>query len=182
MNERRLKIFREMGKLVGKSLAVAVFSIVIVLFFAQKIDSKEKKIVKERNDFAVFSKRQEITNQLKIDNEQIKEKTEKLESLLPTWDNATVIIDYLNALAANTQNIAAVRIDSAPAFNPESQVGSVGLSIELNGTTSTLLEFLRKMERSPYVININSLSTTFANGQGGQLTAKMSGIIFLRKD
>ena len=166
----------------GVSLAIIATAVLVIVFLSRKIDNKVQDISGERNDFNMFSKRQEVANQLKTNSAQAGERIAKLEALLPTWDNASEVIEYLSAIGAKSNVIISVRTGSSPSFNPESTVGTFDFSADITGTKATLLDFLQKLDKASYLITIKSMSLAFTDGQDSQLTAKISGIIYLRKD
>ena len=182
MTKRQVETIKEGVRLAGVSLAVAVAAVLIILFFSRKINGKVNDISGKRNDFNIFSKRQEVANQLKTNSAQAGERIAKLEALLPTWDNAMTVINYLNAIGAQSNNIVSVRTGSSPSFSQELTVGTLDFSADITGTKATLLDFLKKLDKAGYLITVKNMSVAFTNGQDSQLTAKISGVIYLRKD
>lgn len=182
MTKRQVKTIKEGIRLTGVSLAIIAAAVLIILFFSRKIDGKVNDISGKRNEFNAFSKRQEVANQLKTNSAQAGERIAKLEALLPTWDNAMTVINYLNTIGAQSNNIVSVRTSSSPSFSQESTVGTLDFSADITGTKATLLDFLQRLDKASYLITIKTMSVAFMDGQDSQLTAKISGIIYLRKD
>ena len=177
--EYRLTTTKQAFIAIIRAFGIAIISVVILFAIARAVTRTTNTIVTTRNDFAAFTKKHGMLDQLARDYELIKDATTQLDGAIPTMDNATVVADYLTATAARTANTVALHFDSSVKASEGTPLTELGFSMRVEGNTASLLEFLRKIESAPYLITVKNISLSFDNALTGPVSAQMSAAVYL---
>ncbi len=175
------RITRKGFLLTLKSFGIAFSCLILLAFFGTQIQSNVTAITKARNEVAAFTAKFEQIDKLKKDYEIVKVLLPKMESIIPTVDAISGIVDYINSLGAQTNNTVAVQFDST-VHAQEGALNEIVFSLEVNGTLPSIENLLTKIEHAPYLINIRSVSLNIVDFPSNQFTAHMSGIVYLQND
>ena len=177
--EYRLTTTKQAFIAILRAFGIAIISVVVLFVIARAVTRTTNTIVTTRNDFAAFTKKHGMLDQLARDYELIKDATTQLDGAIPTMDNATVVADYLTATAARTANTVALHFDSSVKASEGTPLNELGFSMRVEGNTASLLEFLRKIESAPYLITVKNISLSFDNALTGPVSAQMSAAVYL---
>lgn len=177
--EYRITTTKQALIVILKSFGIAMVSVVALFIIARGITRTTNAVITTRNDFAAFAKKHGMLDQLARDYESIKDATAQLDGAIPTMDNATVVADYLTATAAHTANTVVLRFDSSIKSSEGMPLNELGFSMRVEGNTTSLLAFLRKIETAPYLIPVKNISLSFGNALTGPVSAQISAIVYL---
>ena len=179
MTDYKLPVIRKGIILVARSSGIALVSIAILFFIGRAISTKTQQITKKSDEFASFTRKYELIDQLKKGDEFAKQNKTKLDNTLPSADKLTIISDYLNSITNKTSNIASIHFDTAIKTN-ELEISEISFSINNIGTFQSLINLLDEIENAPYFIGIKNMSLTFQDGIAGQTNANLAGVAYIK--
>ena len=145
-------------KIYSYSALFSLVSICLVVFFAypglKEINAILTQILTDRANMALISAQSRELAVFKEEYELYKTGIEKIEKLFVDSQNPIDLIKFLEKSAADrgiASNISLSPYDG----NSDFQLTQVSLK----GNFSSIIEFARKIENGPYLINIKSFST-----------------------
>ena len=160
---------------------IAVIGLFILLLVANKIEHKANEVVKERGSFAAFAKKFALFDQLKANYDAVQDNIAKLENAVPTLDNITAPVDYINTVAIKTSNIMKIKYGTSVSAN-ELMFNEFAFTAQLTGNMQTVTNFLKELEKAPYLIEIKNVSLSFEdNSLEGKLGAVVTGAIYVQQ-
>ncbi|OGD31819.1 hypothetical protein A3C91_00125 [Candidatus Azambacteria bacterium RIFCSPHIGHO2_02_FULL_52_12] len=164
-----------------RSFGIALTCVILLVFIGGRIHANVTEITKARNEIAAFSAKYEQFDQLKKDRETVQSSLGKLENAIPTADNVTIVVDYINSLGIQTGNIVVARFDSNTRAN-EGAFDEIGFSLSVNGTLPSVLNLLSQIESAPYLIAVKTVSLAAEASLSRQLAAQLSGVAYLQNE
>lgn len=164
-----------------RAFGVALTCVLLLIFFGGKIRATVTEITKARNEIAVFTAKYEQFDRLKKDRDMVQGSLGKLENAVPTADNVTVIVDYINSLGIQTGNIVVARFDANTRAN-EGAYDEIGFSLSVSGTLPSVLNLLSQIEGAPYLIAVKTVSLAAETSFSRSLTAQLSGVAYLQNE
>lgn len=163
-----------------RTSAIAVASLLALLFLARGIASSTENIVAARDEFTALSEQYGTLDRSEQDYEALKGVAEKLETMIPTIDTVPAVEDFLTGAAAKTNVLLSIALASFPAQNTTGTLEELGITLRVEGGEQSLLSFFNMIETAPYLIAIRGISMTLTD-TGGTLTAHATGVIYLKK-
>lgn len=148
------------------TVGVAMF---IVVFCSGKITAIEKSIQEKRQASLLLERRAEHLELLRDDIALVGGTEKILRGLFPTFET---ISDYTGALesVAKQTSINTVFTFGSPVAYPQSvppdAVSQLPYTSTLNGSVSTITNYLRRIESLPYLTSVSSVSLQ-ATGNAG---------------
>ncbi len=166
--------------LILKSSGIALGCFVLLIFTGNKIHETVARVTTMRGELAAFTAKYEQFDKLKKNHEEIKGSLVKLESIIPSFDNVVIVIDYITSLGIQTENIVTAQFNQNPVL-AEGGNSEIGFSLQVTGTLSSLTALLSKIENAPYLIVVRAVSFTITNPTSSALTAQLSGALYARE-
>lgn len=163
-----------------RTSAIAVASVLALLFLAQSIARSTENIVAARNEFAALTAQYSALDRSEQDYETLKGVAEKLEAMTPTIDTVPAVEDFLTSAAAKTNVLLSVAVASFPSQNTTGTLEELGITLRIEGGEQSLLAFLTMIENAPYFIALRDISMTLTD-TGGTITAHATGVVYLKK-
>lgn len=115
-------------------------------------------------------------NDLISDNPQ---EIERLTTALPNQSTIIVFIEEVNALVHEYDKAGIVRFTATNPTKINNQL-AIPMYMKANMTTVTLVSFLRRIERLPYLIEITSLDVKSPQGVGGPADVSIGANVYVQ--
>jgi Tfp pilus assembly protein PilO len=140
-------------------ILVIVFTVSSVLFLADKIESKTKKLQEKRSVLRVSQQQDENFLELKKTYDIIKNNQKKIEEIFPDDDNIGNFIIALENTAEQTSNAQILNFDSLDNAKAEGEnIKSLKFTVFLTGNTNTFINYLKQIKSLPYFIEIENVT------------------------
>lgn len=145
----KIKVFFKFYGFLG-ILAVAGF--ILILFFWFKVNSSSQDYVQKNEELNTLMAKRINLLQFKRGDEKMQAIAAKVKNSFVTQDNIVDFIIFAENSGKDTGNL--IKIKSV-LENPDNQTKSLG--IDFNGSYPGLVNFLARLENSPYLVKINKL-------------------------
>jgi Tfp pilus assembly protein PilO len=174
MSEFKKKLFINIGITVG---VVILFSIGIIVY-GSGISTNSEKIVRMRTDSSNLNTLIQSYSSVRSQyTGKAKEYSETIEKLIPQKDELINLRKDFQYLASSEKlemsfSFLGEQSTAAP------QLGSIGISLGVQGDLGTISSFLKKLEDFRYLMGVENL--VFDNREG-KSSASIRGRVFFRK-
>lgn len=144
--------------LVAIFIVIAVSGLIISIS-KENIENKAKQIREKRNMLAIMERHGENALELKRGYSIIKEKLPKIKHSLPDENSIGELVSSIENAATTTGNTGALSFDPLENSQPAGmRTKSLKFSAILNGNLETFSEYLAKLQKLPYFIEIGSIT------------------------
>lgn len=169
-------------------LIVVIATILSVNFATKQIKSINKTIIEKKKINYLIKNREEISNKIKADFEQVNPNYENIIlGALPSVYNILPLVDEIDKIAKDNnldQEINFGQPEKLPVTSEQIKISMIGFTINLkNVYPENLISYLEDFEKLPYFASINSmgLSGQGANGWLDNSSINISGKIYARE-
>lgn len=170
----KINIFIKLTALIFIVIAVAG---IIVFSVKDKIEASAKKIYEKQNMIMAIDMRERNMSRMKADYEIVKQKLPVLKKMFPEEKKINLIIDLLEALAAQTNNIQVLNFSPLNQGEKMEAVKSVTFNATLTGNIGSFISYFQGLKKLPYLIDVDNVS--ISNGSG--ITGNNSQLNFTAK-
>lgn len=167
-----------------KSAITAIIAVFVVLFLSGQISKISESIVKNKRTAFILEKRNETISNLRNDLKLIGDNERKIEDAMPPVDNILDFVAALENLASQNSLQQSLKFGT-PSQVVAGQISSIDYYITLNnGNTATLLNYLKRFERLPYVTGISTINLQALTARGWEDNSSVSiqGKIYVRQN
>lgn len=182
MLEKKKIIIKISNNLIRAAIA-AVAAAIIISFASKQISKINYSSAEKKRLTAIIEKRSETITKIKNDLVVIGNGEEKIKNALPGIDN---ILNFVSALE-NTANKNLLQSSykfgiPAPYLKQENlEILSVNYNLNVNGTISTLISYLKDIEKLPYFTNIESVNFNSHAGWDNNSTISFQAKLFVKQ-
>lgn len=157
----------------------------LIIFFANKIETIADTIVKNRTLATTLEKRTELLSTLKHDRALIGENDKKIEGAFLRADNILEFIAVLEDLALRNGVTQAFSfsVPTPTEYSASFPVSAITYSNTINGTATTITQYLKEFESLPYFTKINSMNISSQDktlGIRGQSSVSYQASLFTK--
>ncbi|MBW6441231.1 type 4a pilus biogenesis protein PilO [Patescibacteria group bacterium] len=147
------------------TILVLFFSISLILFLTNKIQNKSDELHEKRSILRVSQQQDSNFLELKNSYHIVENNLEKIEGLFPNADNIQNFIISLENTATQTNNQQILNFPPLEsAKNESTNLKSISFSIFLTGNMNTFIEYLNKVKKLTYFIDIESINLSNNTG------------------
>lgn len=152
-----------------------------IIYLVARLDEAVSKAGQKRRLLAIA--KAERLNSVSLQNDFAK--TEKffpaLEKVFPTENNIYDTIGRLKSLGESAGNQISARITSGAIMADENGFDYVFFEASLSGNYGTLRNFLRELNKAPFLVKIDSFNISGVPSVNNQSNVNLSGKIFVEK-
>ncbi len=146
---------------------------------AEKIIEKEaRKIYEKRSFLKVLEGKQENFLALKDDQPMMEENLPILKAALPSENEIDAVIITLENIAVQTGNKQILNFESMSNSEDLGSIKAVRFSANLSGNIFSLSQYLNKLQKLPYFIEVSSVNVSsdagFLNENFGNASSRLS--------
>lgn len=148
-------------KILTKAAIVIVIAIVIVSIASRKIAQIGDDLVQKQTAYLILTKQSETTTTLQETFKKIGDGDKQIELALPSPENVVDFVGSLESIASQTslpQTLKFGNIVTSPAADSAKTFSALDYTITLAGNSTTLISYLRQLERLPYFTGIADLA------------------------
>ncbi len=166
--------------LVLRSSGITLIGVIALIVMGVKINTVTAEIVKSHNQLALVTTKLERFDMLKKDAELVEGVTTKMNSAIPTMDTMPTVVDYINTLGVLTQTTVSVQFDSRGRVNADNTLGKISFSLQASGPVPLIENLFKKIENSPYLINIESITLSMLDIETNLADVKARGYVYIQ--
>ena len=160
---------------------VLIMEAIAIIYLVGKLDTAVSEAGQKRK-LLIIAKAERL-NSVSLQNDF--GKAEKflpaLQKIFPTVNNIYDTIGKLKLIAERTSNQISARITSSAIMTDENGFDYVSFEASLNGNYGTLRNFLRELDKAPFLVIIDSFSISGSPSINSQSNISLSGKIFAEK-
>lgn len=158
-------------------LIFALVSLVLIVFFVwplfKEIEKNSDDLISAKNNIVVLGIQNSETGNFKKNYVTYKPNLDKIDQLFMDPVNPVDFIKFLEDTAGDSQITSQISLQPAPKSSQQTSQNFILFQFSTTGNFSSVLDFAKKIEAGPYLIEIENLtiqnSRTYASSspQGG---------------
>lgn len=161
--------------------AVLIMEAAAILYLVARLEAAVSQIGQKRRLLSVAKTERLSAASLQNDFAKAEKFLPILEKIFPTENNIYSIITSLKSLGERSGNQIDARITSSAIAVDENGFNYVAFEATLNGNYNTLRNFLRELNKTPFLAKIDSFSISGAPSVNNQSNINLSGKIFVER-
>ncbi len=163
------------------TVIVLIVEAILIAYLVSMLDAAVSEAGQKRRLLTIA--KAERLNSVSLQNDFVK--TEKflpaLEKIFPTENNIYDIIGKLKSIGESTGNQISAKITSGAIMVDENGFDYVAFEATLNGNYGTLRNFLRELNKTPFLVKVDSFGISGIPSVNNQSNIILSGKIFIEK-
>ena len=172
-----------------KPAVIIILSFIVIAFLGNKISETSSRIKETRIANAILQRRVDTIGSLEADLRQVGTANfEKLDRIIPTTDDiANLSLELINLARANNVTLmhsisSTLNPTGFDLKDPDYRLSTIDYSGTATASVSSIFRFLRALERSNYLLAIESISLT-APGEGwfASSSANIKGKLYVKQ-
>jgi hypothetical protein len=139
------------------AIIILLLSIFLVWPLLKDIEKNSNDLISAKNNIISLSVQTKATENFKINYENYKSNLDKIEQMFVDSSNPVNFIEFLEDVAYNYQVIPQINLSST-----DSQ-GFISLQVSSKGEFLKVLNFIKKIEVGPYLVEVQNLTIKNSN-------------------
>lgn len=152
-----------------------------IIYLVDMLDAAVKEAGQKRKLLVIAKAERLSSASLRNDFEKIEKFLPALEKVFPTENNIYDIIGRLKSLGESAGNQISARITSGAIITDENNFNYVAFEASLSGNYGTLRNFLRELNKTSFLVKIDSFNISGSPSVNNQSNISLSGKIFVEK-
>lgn len=174
-------LLKQIKKPLIRAVIFLTISLAGCLYFAGQLIDVSESARSKREILFLSQNSQEQFALLKEDFQKISPHIEKVENLFPSSENLLPFINAMENLAISAGVGQTFRFESAGLQPvPSLNLNKITFNVIINGNMSQFLNYLQKLEKIPYFVQIDSLNLTTSQNLESQGQMIVRGSLYVR--